>query len=210
MSYRDNPLTPQDAPALAPLENSQEFNELESELKKLFMFLWQNTLRGYEDQINAAGMAHLGPVDLLEQAIKSDGLALVRKADEESMRYAFKAWRARNPKRGLHMLRCYLQMLWPNGWKATQMWAPKGGTYPEGLVESDGGNHYLTSRVQVEIDGTSSDGADVLQVANALRSVVPARIVLSLNVVQRTEIGMAFACAYYRGASVQSFTGTCK
>jgi hypothetical protein len=209
--HRDNPLTPQAAPALAPLVNSQEFDPLEAELKALFIQQFETFIRPTERAINTSGMPHLGPFSQVEQAVKAEGLALVRRtnADEAAMRYVFKAWRAGNPKRGLHMLRIYLQMLWPNGWVVEQMWQDKAQPYPTALVNHDAGNHYLTSRVAVTISGVASDGSDVAIVTPALRSVMPARLLLQVTVAQvlSSEIGMA--TILHSLTSYRSFTGSC-
>jgi hypothetical protein len=208
--YRRNPITPQAVPALQPMANSHAANPVEEELRALFIELWQTWIRPADARIFTTGTPHLGPFEQVEQAVKAEGLALVRKTDEAPMRYVYRSWRARNPKRGLHMLRVYLQMLWPNAWTMNQMWAPVAGSYPAGLVKADGGSHFLTSRVQVSINGDTSDGSDVAQVAGALRSVVPARILLNLQVTQKVDTGLAIASAYYAGAYVHTFTGTCQ
>lgn len=219
--HRDNPLTAQDTRALAPLANSHEADQLEADLKALFIQLFEERIRPAAKRVGTSGAPHLGPFEQIEQAVKAEGLSLVRKEDEAPMRYAFKAWRARNPKRGLHMLRIYLQMLWPNGWKAEQLWMPAGGTYPTDAVSKDtyaashGGadvsqaaGYFLTSRVNVEISGSATDGSDVLQVAGAMRSVIPARMVLYVTVVQRSEASIGMAPVYYVGCYQQSFEGT--
>ncbi len=208
--HRRNPITPQAVPAMQPLANSAAINQIDVELKALFIDMWETWIRPGDRRIFTTGMPHLGPFDQVEQAVKAEGLALVRKTDQAPMRYVYRSWRARNPKRGLHILRVYLQMLWPNAWTMNQMWAPVAGTYPAGLATADGGSHFLTSRVQVSIAGSTSDGSDVAQVAGALRSVVPARILLNLQVTQKAEAGLTLASAYYAGAYVQTFTGTCQ
>lgn len=200
------PLTPQPDPDLAPLRESHEADIMEAELKGLFIRLVEEFVRPAEQEIKTIGMPHLGPVEQFERAVKNEGLALVRRGDEETMRFLFRAWKARNPKRGLHMLRLYLRLLWPDGWRIDQLWCEKGGVYPAGLVLSDGGNHFLTSRVSVVISSGATSGADVDAVAPALRSVVPARIVLGITLEQRSEAELGLAAAFYTGSSIQNFT----
>lgn len=219
--HRDNPLTPQVAPDLGPLVQSHEDGQLEAELKAIFIQLFNEQIRPAQARVETSGVPHLGPFEQIEQAVKAEGLSLIRKVDEAPMRYAFKSWRARNPKRGLHMLKVYLQMLWPNSWKASQMWMPVGGAYPADVVDAasyaatHGGasvesaaGYFLTSRVNVEISGSATDGSDVLQVAGALRSVMPARMVLYVTVTQRAESQVGLASVYYVGSYAQSFQGT--
>lgn len=202
----DFPLIPQPEPDLTPLRESHEADIMESELKGLFMHLVETFIRPAEREIKTIGMPQLGSLEQFERAVKNEGLALVRRGDEETMRFLFRAWKARNPKRGLHMLRLYLRLLWPEGWRVDQLWCLKGGTYPVDLVLSDGGNHFLTSRVNVVISSGVTSGADVDAVAPALRSVVPARIVLSITLEQRSEAELGLACGFYTGAAIQTFT----
>lgn len=206
---RANPLTPQDEPALAPLVNSYEADQIETELKAMFIDLFNTYIRPTERLVNTAGTPHLGPFSQVEQAVKAEGLALVRRsnADEEAMRYVFKSWRARNPKRGLHMLRVYLQMLWPNSWTMDQMWQDTGVAYPTALVPADGGHHFLTSRLNVTVSNSYSDGSDVATVAPALRSAIPARMLLKVTVKQQLSSELGLAPVLYSMTSFQSYTG---
>jgi hypothetical protein len=205
--YKRNPATKQDAADLAPLRESHEADTLETELKALFLQQFATYVRPQERETNTAGTPHIGPFVQVERAVKSEGLALVRKSDDGAMRYLFRAWRANNPKRGLGMLRAYLQLLWPNSFTITQMWAQKLTTYPTVLASEDGGNHYLTSRVNVEISSGSSDGVEVAQLAPSLRSVLPARIVLNISLLQQSQIDVGMTPAAYGGA-VEYFEGS--
>ena len=202
----DFPLIPQPEPDLTPLRESHEADVTEAELKGLFMHLLETFIRPAEDEIKTIGIPHIGPLEQFERAVKNEGLALVRRGDEETMRFLFRAWKARNPKRGLHMLRLYLRLLWPEGWRVNQLWCARDGTYPVDLVLSDGGNHFLTSRVNVVISSGVTSGADVDAVAPALRSVVPARIVLSITLEQRSESEIGLCTGFYTGTAIQSFT----
>ena len=202
-----NPVTTQDAADLAPLRESHEATQLEAELKALFMAMFALYVRPQERETNTAGTPHIGPFVQVERAVKSEGLSLVRKADDGAMRYLFRAWRSHNPKRGLHMLKAYLQLLWPNAWTVNQMWAQKLTTYPLTLATADGGNHYLTSRVNVEVSAGSSDGSDVAQLGPSLRSVLPARILLNISLLQQSQIEVGVASGAY-GSVVQYFEGT--
>lgn len=205
-SFR-NPVTTQNEVDLAPLRESHEATQLEAELKALFTYLLGQYVRPQERETNTAGTPHIGPFVQVERAVKAEGLALVRKADDGAMRYLFRAWRARNPKRGLHILQAYLQLLWPNAWTMNQMWAQKLTTYPLTVSENDGGDHYLTSRVNVQISSAVSDGSDVLQAAPALRSVIPARILLNVAIRQQSQIETSMTTAFYAGALIQYFEG---
>ncbi|WP_043345122.1 phage tail protein [Cupriavidus basilensis] len=177
-------------PTLGPLQNSWEANEVEAELKQVFLDLFATYLRGDERDLNVYGTAHLGSLDLLARSIKRDGLAVFGD-DTNAVRYLYRAWHARNPKRGLTFLRTYLQLLWPDGWRVEQMWQDKSQSYPTKLVARGelGANphdtHYLTSRITVSIDDDNETGVSIPRVLPALRSVMAARFVLDIEVLKR-------------------------
>lgn len=204
MADQPSALLPLDAPGLAPLLSSHDADFVEQELKAIFVEMFERFVRPAERNIHTLGVPHLGGADQFERALKMDGLALVRSGDQRAMRYVFKAWKARNPRRGLHMLRLCLQMLWPNSFECDQMWQDKALPYPTGLSTTDGGNHFLTSRVNVKISAASTDGSDVATVAPALRSVLPARFVLNLAIEQITSADLQVATASY-GLVFQQF-----
>jgi hypothetical protein len=194
-------------PSLAPLQHSHDANVLEAELKQLVLFLFETHLRDAERELNVYGVPHLGSLPLIERHVKREGLALIR-TEEPAMRYLYKAWRARNPKRGLHFLRMYLQLLWPNGWIVEQLWQDKSMPYPTALSSASSiGNadpsatHYLTSRIRVSIDDEGEMGMNIPMVAPALRAVIAAKYVLQLSLLKRfeNEIGL------FNGAMAQQF-----
>lgn len=204
---RDNPLSPQPAPDLEPLRQSHEASPFEAEVKALMIELINRHLRANLDEANTLGMPHMGRPEQFARAVKHDGLALYRRDDDQAMRYVYEAWRGRNPKRGLAMLRTYLQLLWPNGWQMWQLWHDKSKPYPTGLSVVDGGNHWLTSRVNVELDEAQVDDGQVTRIIPALRSVVPARILLSIRVMRRMDMMVGVAAAA-RGMRWHEFAGT--
>ncbi|MDB5768041.1 MAG: hypothetical protein JWQ61_2855 [Collimonas fungivorans] len=194
-------------PSLAPLQHSHDANALEAELKQLVLFLFETHLRDAERELNVYGVPHLGSLPLIERHVKREGLALIR-TEEPAMRYLYKAWRARNPKRGLHFLRMYLQLLWPNGWIVEQLWQDKNKSYPTALSSASSigsadpsATHYLTSRIRVSIDDEGEMGMNIPMVAPALRAVIAAKYVLQLSLLKRfeNEIGL------FNGAMAQQF-----
>ncbi len=198
------PLTPVDPPDLLPIRTNYEADGVEADLKQIFLDLFDDYLRVPERDINVYGMAHRGSFSLIERVVTGEGLALYRKADEFAMRYLYRAWRARNPKRGLHFLRTYLQLLWPDGNRCEMLWQRKSLPYPTGLITRDlisdadpHERHILTSRVSVEIDEPGELGSGLLRVLPALRSVVAARFILVISIVRSfanvDEAGFALA-----------------
>lgn len=181
---------------------------MEAELKALFIAMFDQFVRPGLTAMSTLGAPHLGDVDQLERAVKVDGLALQRgDASEPSMRYLHKAFRSRNPKRGLHMLRTYLQVLLGSNWTMDQMWQASGAAYPEDLSATQESGRYLTSRVYLEVVTSSSLGSPEL-LAQSLRSVIPARIVLQVSL-RSLPINstLRMACVVSAVANRGRFTG---
>lgn len=173
-------LLPIDAPCLQPLQASFEYDQLESELKAVFLAVFESMIRPRERALNLYGMAHLGSEELVERNLKVDGLAVIRR-DPDSMRFLLKTWRARNPKRGLMFLKKYLQTVWPNHWIVDQLWHPiaKLDRYPEFKAVNGGPlTHILTSRVRVSIPVSVDDGTGLASLQRALQATMAARLVL--------------------------------
>lgn len=176
-------LSDQGAADLAPLRNSHEADQLEKELKGLFMAMFAQFVRPGLDAVSTLGAPHLGDLDQLERAVKMDGIALQRAADEGAMRYLHKAFRARNPKRGLHMLRSYLQVLFgTGGWELIQQWQEAGQPYPMALHDAGAADRYLTTRIHARVLSTGLARTPELM-AQAFRSVLPARMLLNVSLI---------------------------
>lgn len=186
LTYLGEPLVfgeSQPEPGLGPLLNSHEADDIEAGFKAAVIEVFEQVLRPKLARINAYGMPHRGDTDVLERFTKAEGLALERRLDlEPFMRELYRAWRARNPRRGLHFLRYYLRLLYPSGWSLTQLWHDPSRPYPLGVSETQRPGYYLTSRVRLylEIEGDAS-GEVLAKVMGSLRSVVPARIVLEVS-----------------------------
>lgn len=197
-------------PALAPLVASHAADDLEAELKEVFLDLFESEIRPDERYVNVLGVPHLGIRELVEQSLASDGLSIYRGATNASNAgaYLLRSWRSGNPKRGLHLLKVYLQLMWPNVWSAKQMWQDKARPYPTALSAEDGGNHYLTSRVNVTLPARTTTGGDVSAISAGLRASLPARMVMNLAITSEEEFSMGIANAYYVGLVAQSYEGT--
>ena len=173
----------QGAADLAPLRNSHEADQLETELKALFMAMFAQYVRPGLDALATVGAPHLGDIDQLERAVKVDGIALQRAADEGAMRYLHKAFRARNPKRGLHMLRTYLQVLFgTDGWSLVQQWQDASQPYPTALHDTEAPGRFLTTRIEARVVSTGLARTPELM-AQAFRSVLPARMLLEVGLI---------------------------
>lgn len=191
-------------PALEPIQASHEADELEAQFKQMTMEVFQESIRFLEREINVFGAPHLGSFEQVERWVKADGLAMVRGEDEDSMRYLFKAWRGQNPKRGLHFLRTYLQLLWPNGWSVSQLWQKKTAPYPLALATKDdfadgvdpAQTHYLTSRVNVDIETDEESGLGLSQVAKSIRYICGAKFLLALRVLRQSRMDFRMASIF--------------
>lgn len=194
-------------PDLAPLKKSWEWNAFEHDVKNIFLDLFEDHLRKQEREANVYGMPHLGSFELVSRNVGRDGLSLLNNEDEPAMRYLFKAWRARNPKRGFHFLRTYLQLIWPNSWELDQQWQDKNKPYPTALAparyintatnDDASDTHYLTCRVvaSIEFDGNPFD---IKKIEPAIRSSLGAEFLFELRVLVKLKsstIGLSNGCA---------------
>ena len=202
-------------PTLGPLVNSDEYDDIEGELKQIFLDLFSTYLRASERDLNVYGVAHLGSLDLLTRRIKEDGLAVFGD-DTNAVEYLYRAWNFRNPKRGMIFLRTYLQLLWPNGFTVDQLWQQKGVPYPTALTtrteitDADPEtNYYLTSRIRVSIDDASETGVTATRILPALLAVLAARFLIELQVLKRFDDSLGLAGGMY-AENVGFFTGSVK
>lgn len=193
-------------PNLEPVTAFHEAGELEAQLKALTADVVREHMRAGERDLNVYGAPHLGSFDLVERWVKSDGLAMTRGDSKDAMRYLYNAWRARNPKRGLHFLRTYLQLLWPQAWEIDQLWQKKSEPYPSALYTKDqlsslgvsdpSADYFLTSRLNVDVAADTETGDGVLQVLQSLRHVAGAKFHLGLRLLRRSHITISAACLF--------------
>ena len=122
-------------PRLLPLEASFSENDVEADLKQMFLDIFGSTLAADVFDVNVLGAAHLGSFDLVRKAVNTDGLVLLQGDREEAAtRYLYRAWKSGDVQgRGLHFLRTYLQMLFPNQCEVEQLWHDKAYPYPTAL-----------------------------------------------------------------------------
>ncbi|PIQ51121.1 MAG: hypothetical protein COW02_16425 [Comamonadaceae bacterium CG12_big_fil_rev_8_21_14_0_65_59_15] len=123
-------------PIISPLAGSFTENDVESDLKKLFSDLFGAKQAALAFDANVLGSAHLGSFDLIRKSVNTDGLVLLSgEREEAATRYLYRAWKSGDVQgRGLHFLRTYLQMLYPNLCQIEQLWQDKSRIYPTSLV----------------------------------------------------------------------------
>ncbi|HEX8590616.1 hypothetical protein [Pseudomonas sp.] len=176
---------------LVPEENSYAENTVEAELQDIFLALFESVLKDTADEINCYGAPHIGSLDLVRRNLTADGLAVLSSSDEDAIRYLHQAWKFRNPRRGMHFLRTYVQALFGD-YEINQLYQLKTGIYPLNLATEDeiskaGGSlddYWLTSRVRVRL---STDMVST-QILAALKSTVAARIVLNVQIAKKSLI----------------------
>lgn len=169
--------------ALEPLRESFEFDDMEAAVKAAFMGVFEDLIRTRFDRVNKYGIAHRDDTTTVERFTKQDGIAVYRENSDVYLRELFRAWKARNPRRGLSFLKHYMQMMFPNKWECTQLWHLTNGSYPNATLPSElPGGSYLTSRVAISIaDPTISDTLLLSKISPALRSVIAAKFVLLIR-----------------------------
>lgn len=169
-------------PSLVPLQRSFAADDVENDLRNLFIDLFEQMLADKSFDLNVIGVGHLGSLDLVRRLVNFDGLALIDgEREETATRYLYKAWKARNRNgRGLFFLETYLQLLYPNGFAVEQMAQAKSGTYPHQLspLSRADSTKYSTSRIRVALDAYKATWENVLKMEPILRSIIPARLVL--------------------------------
>lgn len=186
LTYLGEPLVfgdEQPPAGLGPLLRSHEADQVEADFKAAVIEVFERVLRPAVARINTYGMPHRGDMTVLERFVKAEGLALERRASlEPFMRELYRAWRARNPRRGLHFLRYYLRLLYPDSvWTLRQLWHDPNLPYPQGASDTPRPGYYLTSRVRLflELEGDAS-GAELARLVGVFRAVLPARLVLEV------------------------------
>lgn len=180
-----------------PLVESFANGTVEDELRQLFMRLYGETLAEKAAEINVYGAPHLGPFSLIERNVTQEGLAVMRQDDEPAMRYLFKAWRNRNPRRGTHFLRTYLRALFGEVYDVQQLHQLKEAPYPTRLLSADElvsagyseSEAFLTSRLRVDLDTNMV----TQRVIRSLQSVVAARFVLTIRMARRARTALGVA-----------------
>lgn len=174
-------------PQMQALENSYTNNDLEKEIKELFLHLFKSKIG--EDTFNAfvLGAQHLGSYPLVQKSLNSDGIALLNpEMAEIATRYLYRTWKSGDvQKRGLHIVRMYLRLLFGLGAEVSQLQQPRNEPYPSGLEPFDPkigvkDGYFLTSRVNLDID-LSYSGLPVKQLTNNIQSVLPAKFLPELR-----------------------------
>lgn len=165
-------------PKLFPLDASHAANELEAELKALTLELFEKLCAKQAFDANVTGMAHLSSFDQVRRLVNQDGLALLPGASEEAAtRYLYRAWKSRGENgRGLHFLRTYLQMLFPNQCEVEQLWHDKSLPYSTAAFANapvfSWWLNYL-GKPGLKIDGTWQVGQRIPEAAEETHSRTP-------------------------------------
>ena len=192
-------------PKLTPLKNSFVVNDIEDQLRNLFIDLFRDYFSYDVFDVNVLGMAHLGSLNLVKRTLNKDGLSVLPDAGEESaIRYIYHAWKSANVQgRGLIFLRTYLQSAYPNKWSIEQQMQLKAlsyasdGSLSDRSTTGDDSDKFLTSRVNIKLAVTSGLSLDASFIARIIGSILPARIVPSV------------AIAFTDQAAAQVMIGAC-
>lgn len=184
-------------PQLTPLRHSFTVDDIENDLRNLFVDLFDAYLGDDAFDANVLGMAHLGTLGLVRKSVNADGLVLLPGVGEEpATRYVYRAWKSRNLQgRGLYFLRTYLQSLFPGSWNVEQQMQLSASTYPTALSDrsltGDDADKYLTSRLNIKFDAQIVSDASAL--IPVISSILPARFVPKLSIVLYGRSALAMA-----------------
>jgi hypothetical protein len=184
---------------LKPLLRSAEYDDLEAELKQLFVLLYGKHIDPAVESANTMGMPHLGPDEFISLGLNNDGLALLNDTTNDKTRMLFMAWRYLNPQRGTSFLRFYLRALFGNVFTIEQLWCLKDGVYPVDVMSKtdilsagkDLADYFLTSRLRVDIE------TEIVpqRILTAARTAVAARFVLDLRAARRITMNIPLLLA---------------
>lgn len=170
-------------PQMTPLQKSYTNNSFEREIKELFIDLFKTHLGEATFNAFVLGSPHLGSFDLVRKSINTDGISLLQSnVEETTTRYLYRAWKSGDvQKRGLHILRVYVKLLFGSLAEVIQLQHSIHEPYPTKLVEYKPGDsllpdHYLTSRVYVDIDSSFADES-IKRIASSVQSILAARFV---------------------------------
>lgn len=177
---------------LIPLQRSAEYDEVETEFKALFTYLYLKHVDTPVMEANTLGMPHLGPDAFISRNLNNDGLALLNDTTSEKTRQLYLAWSYLNPQRGTDFLRFYLRALFGDVFTIEQLWCRKSGTYPVDVMSTADmrqageqlDDFFLTSRLRVDIE------TEIVpqRILNAARSAVAAKFVLELRAARKVDV----------------------
>lgn len=193
---------------LEPLQLSHEDSDYEQALKEIFLELFESKIRAPFERVNTYGMAHVGDFEGVERFTKQDGVAAYRVAGkEEHIRELYRGWKSRNPRRGLHFLKFYLQAIFPNQWTCDQLWQNPAMPYTTDMSKTERTGYFLTSRVSVSIASQGVVDSQVFSlIAPSIRSVLPARLMLVIRLLNEFD-NQLFVANTYCGASTTQYVG---
>lgn len=178
-------------PELRALQQSFDPGDYRDAIKRLTIDLFREHLGADVFDANVMGMAHLGTFDLVRRFIQADGLGMLRSDREDAAtRYLYRAWKKADAQgRGLHFLRTYLQLLYPNEWEVHQLEQDKSRPYPEATLPARGRTtHFLTSRLDILIDANAKNAPLLGSFVPTISSVIPARFVPQFAVFRQADL----------------------
>ena len=132
-------------PQMTPLQKSYTNNSFEREIKELFIDLFKTHLGEATFNAFVLGSPHLGSFDLVRKSINTDGISLLQSnVEETTTRYLYRAWKSGDvQKRGLHILRVYVKLLFGSLAEVIQLQHSIHEPYPTKLVEYKPGDSLL-------------------------------------------------------------------
>lgn len=202
-------------PELTPLKNSFAVDAVEEQLRDMFIKVFDTYIASDFHDINVLGAAHLGSLDLVRRVINFDGLVLISNNREEpNTRRLYRAWKAGALQgRGLHFLRAYLQLLFPNSWTISQMMQVKALPYPTALYPSENfvndPTMFLTSRIQIAVAADNENAGSIGKIAGIIKDVIPARMLPEIRLSQGSQSTLRVG-SFFTGFELLNSSGTTK
>lgn len=192
---------------LKPLEQSAHYDDVERELKQLFMAMIQDLFGQQLINIFHYGMPeYADDYTVIERFTKQNGLAVLHRDLSEKhqiMRILYETWQALPSKRGLFFLEFMLTMLYGRDWRIQRLYQPiyQLDQYPQ-LATAYGennANYFLTSRINVLLPMTANV-REMESLTHSIKKLVPANIVADVGgqiTTETNEIAVAGGADFF-------------
>jgi len=178
---------------LSPLINSFENNQIESEFKAMFMALFSKLSSQYFDATVQA-TPQLGSSSLVKNMLAYNGLSVLNSSmSEDELKYILKMWLGNNSaRRGLTLIKSYLQVLYPNSIEINQLMQLNNLDYGTGNIYATDRNihdtdKFLTSRVEFNLENASIENIQS-NLSRLFNDILPAKFVPVFKVFGSFEV----------------------
>jgi hypothetical protein len=163
---------------LTALERSHSVNDVEKQLKQLFIAIFDDLLLDKFTDASYLGAPTHASFEQLKISAAFSGLEHITTGlTKVQLQHLYKIWSTRNQDRGFYFFNAILQAFFPNRFTIAQVWHSKALTYPSNPLPANDPDAFLTSRINItifDLDGNIIDSPKLRRMAT---HILPARIV---------------------------------